>query len=331
MWFEELVGFAETTGEEVRERLVVDGEILTSKVNGRSFRCGRLEVPSLGELRGQAKRPEMDRPNTLEEVVADVGALHRDPANAGALFQVASQFNLLEMVSPTVTPEHGVGIYEHDQTQGPACAVACGAGTIFRNWFAPVGKATRTQIGQTADCQIDCLTDLGAALVNNDGRLWSVQNGYCMATADGLKEIERLFTDGAEHDRLLGLIRIGLQLDTEVTTTVSGHLVSQAYCSAMPVGYSPIDSEAWEPFARLVLEAAYEATLLAAAENDSRTGNRRVFLTLLGGGVFGNRTIWITDAIRRAMACHPGLGLDLAIVSYGSSNPAVEHLVDSFN
>jgi hypothetical protein len=38
-------------------------------------------------------------------------ALRRDRLGkliCGALFQVASQFNLLEMVSPTVTPEHGV-------------------------------------------------------------------------------------------------------------------------------------------------------------------------------------------------------------------------------
>ena len=40
----------------------------------------------------------------------------------------------------------------------------------------------------------------------------------------------------------------------------------------------------WEPLARLVLEAAYEATLLAAL----RQGSRVVFLTLLGGGVFKN-------------------------------------------
>jgi hypothetical protein len=30
------------------------------------------------------------------------------------------------MVSPNITPEAGVGIYENDRTQGPACAVAAG-------------------------------------------------------------------------------------------------------------------------------------------------------------------------------------------------------------
>ncbi|MEP1519048.1 hypothetical protein [Ascidiaceihabitans sp.] len=74
-------------------------------------------------------------PLKVRDVVADVQALHKVPAHAGAVFQVASQFNMLEMMSPRGSPEQGVGTYEHDQTQGPACAIACGAGTVFRNYF----------------------------------------------------------------------------------------------------------------------------------------------------------------------------------------------------
>src|SRR6202790_4074637 len=86
--------------------------------------------------------------------------MHRSPENTGALFQVASQFNLLEMVSPTVTPEQGVARYQNDHTQGPACAIAAGAATIYRNYFAPVGGS----YGQAADRQLDGLADLGEAL-----------------------------------------------------------------------------------------------------------------------------------------------------------------------
>jgi hypothetical protein len=35
-------------------------------------------------------------------------------------------------------PEQGVGRYENDFTQGPACAVSAGAGTIYRNYWVPV-------------------------------------------------------------------------------------------------------------------------------------------------------------------------------------------------
>lgn len=43
-----------------------------------------------------------------------------------AEFQVASQFNLLEMISPRIAPEQGVGIYAGDSTQGSAGAIAAG-------------------------------------------------------------------------------------------------------------------------------------------------------------------------------------------------------------
>lgn len=110
-----------------------------------------------------------------------------------------------------------------------------------------------------------------------------------------------------------------------MTLPGAGHLVSQVYASALPVGYSPHSASDWEPFARLVLEAAYEATLLAAA----LTPERRVFLTLLGGGVFGNRMEWIVDAIQRAVKQTQRLGLDIRIVSYRYPNPAIAPLLTS--
>ena len=50
--------------------------------------------------------------------------MHQASEYSGALFQVASQFNALEMTGFEVTPEHGVTRYMHDRTQGPACAIA---------------------------------------------------------------------------------------------------------------------------------------------------------------------------------------------------------------
>ena len=73
---------------------------------------------------------------------------------------LTSQFNMLEMVGPGVTPEDGVARYAYDRTQGPACAIAAGAATIYRNYLAPVAGG----IGQTADRQIDGLADIGGEL-----------------------------------------------------------------------------------------------------------------------------------------------------------------------
>lgn len=94
---------------------------------------------------------------TRNWVQGDVRALHAQAEFEGALFQVASQMNLLEMIGPSRSPEDGVTIYRDDPTQGPACAIAAGAATIYRNYFVPVGD----QVGQTAERQLDALADVG--------------------------------------------------------------------------------------------------------------------------------------------------------------------------
>ena len=192
----------------------------------------------------------------------DVREIHREVGNAGAVFQVASQFNLFEDGGSRMTPEDGVTGYERDGTQGPACAIAAGAATIYRNYFVPVGGHW-----QRTGAQIDCLADLGQALGLEADRLWTMRNGYALCTPQGLHEIERHLeglTDEA-LDSLRGQLRIGLHWQVDVTDRPApGHRVSQAFCSALPVAYSQIAVRHWARFAQLVLESAYEATLLAA-------------------------------------------------------------------
>ena len=171
MWFERLTGFREGRYEDVAGRFVVDGEQLTSRPNGRTMRWGRFETPSWPSC-GRARRLARAgagrcAPGRSWPTCSDSTA---DPANAGALFQVASQFNTLEMVGPSVTPEDGIDRYEGDHTQGPACAIACGAGTIYRNYLVPL----EGRIGQSRDRQIDCLADLAAEL----GVDVEMRNGY---------------------------------------------------------------------------------------------------------------------------------------------------------
>src|SRR5262245_26174970 len=330
MWFEELTGFTEESPQQVRTNITVAGNALKSLVNEKALVFGELETPSLAELRDRVRSSEYKVGQiSVREVVANVQHLHTDESNAGSLFQVASQFNLLEMVSPGVTPEHGVGIYENDRTQGPACAIAAGAGTIYRNYFAIVNGQT----GQSAGNQIDCLADIGAALGNSENRLWEMRNGYALATQSGLVEIgQRLrAADEDELDKLRQLLRIGIQWNTQVTVNGFKHLVSQAYCSALPVAYSYHSSDYWAEFARLVLEAAYEATICTAILNTVRNGNNRVFLTLLGGGAFGNQSEWIIAGIHRALNLYRQADLDVAIVSYGSSNPYIQDLIHQTN
>ena len=330
-WFEKLTGFTEDGYASTQARLRVEGDQLVSTVNGKRYGIGELTMPTLGELRARVNPARGER-SSLSVLVDDVGPMHADPANEGALFQVASQFNLLEMVSEHVTPERGVTGYAHDYTQGPTCAIAAGAGTIYRNYLVPVGE----QIGQTADRQLDALAGVGAALSELIGlpvdELWTMQNGYALCTEAGLRAISHLLDGAPEdlHDSLRAQLAIGLHRDVEVTTAAHGPRVSQAYCSALPVSYGLYGGD-WEPFGRLVLQAAYESTLLAAVEQVAGGGSNRVLLTRLGGGAFGNEDAWINDAIARALGVVEAAGLDIAIVCHGHIDPQVQRLVDRWS
>jgi hypothetical protein len=316
-WFYDLTGFDEEGYEETKAKLRLDGETLSSLVNGRSFGAGNLEVTSLRELRN-ALSSARGWEGTLEGAVmfGDVRELHRDPALKGALFQVASQFNLLEMAAPSVTPEDGVGRYEYDPTQGPACAIAAGAATIYRNYFVPVGAAS----GQTSARQIDTINDLGTALADrldwNGDALWTMTNGYALCTRDGLRAIgDYLRAAPAEElERLRGLLRIGVHRDVQATESGDREqIVSQAFCSALPVAYvqPAVDLVDWEPFASLILEATYEATFCAAVLNARRGASNILLLTRVGGGAFGNADHWIDKAVQRSLRLFAGYDLDV--------------------
>jgi len=295
------------------------------------YQWGQLEIPTLAELRTQIEAfPTSTTELNLQvsEVIGDVQLFHLIAENQGAIFQAASQFNLLEMVGPSVTPEVGGGQYEYDKTQGPACAIACGAGTIFRNYFVQLGDS----LGQTADQQVDCLDQLAVYFANEQYGHWTMRNGYAFVSEEGLRFISQRIKGltSQEYEQLKGLLRVGIQWNTEVTISPLRHLVHQVYCSGLPVNYSPVESALWEDFARLVLEATYEATFQAAWINFQKTGNNKVYMTLVGGGVFGNKSEWIIDSILVNLHKFTHLPLDVKFISYGQSNAMVRTIIERF-
>jgi hypothetical protein len=206
---------------------------------------------SLGTLRERV-RAAGKLPGRLRVgvVSGDVRKMHRLPESGGELFQVASEFNLLEMVLSKVTPGQGVTRYEHDRTQGPACAIAAGAATIYRNYFVPVNGNR----GQNAERQLDGLAGLGRTLAAASNRsintLWEMKNGYALCTRSGLNSIaEHLSSLSCEQlDILRSKLCVGIYRDVEVTWAEGARrpLVSQAFCSASqwptPTSASPLES-----------------------------------------------------------------------------------------
>jgi hypothetical protein len=346
-WFEQLTGFAETSWDDTRQRLKLQGRHLVSQVDGRRLDVGDFEMVALGTLRQRARTSMAHGAGrlTMRVVTGNVRDLHTDASNARAVFQVASQFNMLEMVAPHVTPEDGITRYQGDPTQGPACAMAAGGATIFRNHFVRVDDHGAER-GQTRTRQLDGLGDVGTALSHAIGvpvdELWAMRNGYALCRQQGLEQINALLNKAQEpaRDHLRSLLRIGVHRHAEVTWGARWdnpakppalHTVTQAFCSALPVAYGEPPVALWEPLARLVLEAAYEATLWEAVANASLGGSKAVHLTLLGGGAFGNEEAWIVDALRRALTLARHCPLEVRLVSYdGRASSGVMGLVREF-
>ena len=229
------------------------------------------------------------------------------------------------MAAPQVIPEDGVGIYQNDRTQGPACSICCGAGTIYRNYFADVNGIT----GQTRDNQIDCLADVGRHF---GGGHWQMKNGYCFPSLSGLAQIEDQLANCSpqELDVIRGKLRVGIQSKTQVTIGDATHLVTQVFCSALPISYTDIPTSKWDNFPRLILDATYESTFHVAVQNLVNTGCNKLYLTLVGGGVFGNKLDWILSSIGRSLELFSWADLDVYVVSYGASKPEVVKFLAQF-
>lgn len=346
-WFNQLFGFAEKTGSradflQTKEEFELNGTSLKSKGNDRVFEAGLFTTPSLRELKADVNLAEARRklPGSLkvQEVVGDVSALHTAPENKYSLFQAASQFNCLEFVSERVVPERGIACYASDPTQGPACATACAPGTVVRNYFGLDGE------GQSANRQIECLKDIEGMLDNENNGYFRVVGGYTMANDASLAKLNKVIeTQNAEvKEEFRNFLRIGVQWDTEVTGSKFGRvqyrgpqqLVTQAYCSACSVSYSSGSTKSWSTFATLILEASYEATMYAALQNALRhegaEGSKRIFLTCIGGGVFGNEMSWIVHAIERALRPFKDLDLEVNIVSFGRREAGLRRLLREY-
>lgn len=326
MWFKELTGFDDISHEYVKRHLKVNNDKLISLVNNREMTYGRLEITTLKKLKEDFSGYPKGKIQ-IQEVIGDIKDIHCDERNSNALFQVASQFNLLEMVSPNISPEDGISRYEYDRTQGPTCAIACGAGTIYRNYFANING----KIGQTVNNQIDCLELIGAIFNNDELNLWKMKNGYALISKEGLAYINDYLSNLtlSDIDQIKNKLKIGIQWQTEVTLSNNKHNVSQVYCSALPVGYSQISSIYWEPFARLILEASYEATILAGLNNIASHKSNIIYLTLLGGGVFGNEPNWIIQSLSKVINKYKNSPLDLRVVSYGQPNRLLSRLIQT--
>ena len=330
-----LIGFSDSQVgyEQTKQNLEFDGALVRSLSNGQSFSIGEFELCTLKELResvntiqskgtdarfGSPNRVLNNRPRQ-----ENVKNYMRNPDYNQALFQVASQFNLLEMASPNMTPEDGVDVYWSDSTQGPACATTTIGATIFRNYFVDHDG----QEGQTVGHQINGLRVVLERLGVIEGDHYAYENGYvrlskkdlqsCSHKIDSMNDVERM--------DLMGELTVGIHWGCQVNDDEQGmdQHVSLILCSALPLGAYKrvgVDLDDAEALGRLVQDGMQEATILAGVLNQVKFDVPDVVLTKLGNGVFGNPVNWVVAARNRALDMFP-CSLDVLQFHFSQREP----------
>jgi hypothetical protein len=265
-------------------------------------------------------------------------AIHINPSYHDSIFQVASQFNALEMPSPKVTPQAGITSYYGDPTQGPECAIMCPFGTLYRNYFCMPSASTNEQpadksINTNPQTGIDAAVD---GSVNNqintlaelmkkttEFNKLTFQNGYIIANDQvQLDAINKYLSTPENFWNAMMAIKYVIQEDTPVVNAVGDgqildHIVSQIYCSAYPVAYSKLRPEQYYLLSSMILHAVYYSTLAYAVSRITPDEPRKkVFLTRVGGGVFKNENYIIDTAIYNAVSHFIAYPIDVYIVGY---------------
>jgi hypothetical protein len=338
-WFNQTFGFFERRNN-VPAHLTYNKRTyqLESCLNNHIYRVGKFSTLSLRTLQcselADIYRDVNNSRRALEIriVVADVQKLHQDPAYCNATFQVDSPFHCLASNHQNVTPSAGITMYENNKTQGAACSIACGAGTCYRNYFHEVEDGKQID---NASHFLDVMFPRGHV---------RCQNGYLILTPRQILTANTGLTSATpgHRQRLKGLIRVGVQSNTEVTPTIRAKFqhVTQVFASAFPLHLINDDTDVRRitPTATLLLEAAYEATLLAAIQNRrdncSQNASNTVVLTLLGVGTFGNNFDTVLETLVSTLAL-PRIrqsGLDVVLnVQSEQEQTAVQTVVSVAN
>lgn len=270
--------------------------------------AGTFSLISLRELKHMLPTQSQSGTGRLSIIVGNVCSLQAHPANSDAVFQVASNYNAIESQSEKALTL--LENYLYDPTQGPFASISAMPALIWRHYFSMNGHA------QQENNMINLLarTPLGIHVVG----------GYLQ-----LPQSEALAALVTSADTWYDELCIGMHRDVWVThwaerasqyTIGNIHRLPAPYHSVNQVFFAAIDfallnaQHKHDPqahqLARLILKAAYEGTLIAAAAY----GKHKVFLTMVGCGVFENDANWIAPILLDNMPFIKQYGLDVYLV-----------------
>ena len=358
-WFHDYFGFNETEKNiklpSIKKSLTYSSNIFEEdkskidfrdiefKIDNKLFKVGRFSCLSLNELKKEQNYSKSDKIElSYDYIEGNISILLNTVIDAkNVVFQAASQFNLLEMIGPNKTPEHGITNYHRDNSQGPRVALASPAGTFFRNYLIFKGES------QTSERQINTLKEvldklkIKKVIEKPKENEYEYKNGYAFINMPPAN-IDNL------QDTLDDCLRVGIQWDTPLLID-NNRKMCQVYSSALPIEYQKglFDStllgnlttlgkkeyEKWllniKPLAIAILKSTFKCTLQVAVNKLSDTNSRStVYLTPVGGGFFGNDIEWIQEALKHALEEFKKYPLDVKVVYFknAESNFQIENM-----
>eukprot|EP01087_Luapelamoeba_hula_P015350 TRINITY_DN4576_c0_g2_i1.p1 TRINITY_DN4576_c0_g2~~TRINITY_DN4576_c0_g2_i1.p1 ORF type:complete len:426 (+),score=49.23 TRINITY_DN4576_c0_g2_i1:23-1279(+) len=319
-WFHRIAGVYEDAYRlQDNKQLRCNGDdelIITNAETGVEYRAGRFYEASLGEMAGSLTPQNKSSPHVLFEIITradnasiryvDVAGVQAQPESRLAVFQAASNFNGVEAVSEGSYPDRKTFTtdYIYDPTQGPAASISAGAAAITRVHAAFYDESKpSSEWGQTKNRQVNFLSEVAEH--------FPIKNGYVIFTGEEPPfPTEREAPE--ERKALLYKTKVGYHKNVQVTTghnTRAGfesvddpeQIIDQVFCAAanMSQGMSGMRNSCvpgGKDKASFILDSAYQGTYLAAIKNR----RSHIALTLIGGGVFGNKKSDIYGSILKA-------------------------------
>lgn len=324
---------------------------------GKKYQAGKLEAMKLEELQmsaeqkleqskdissyGYGKLNVICGASTFGKSFAkyfDIGSMQSDSRNIGATFQVASNFSTLESIHPGDIPENGISNYINDPTQGPFASISAAPGTLLRCYGAFYNPTQQPIMWrQTKDRQIELYPH--NFLKNH--YLGTVTNGYVNLKLN-LAELKNY--NKIDLNKLKKEISIGFHSNVQVVfgqiigkdhvvVKNSDQIINQVFTAGVDLGtlsgsenylylYNDLKDTVLK-IAQLTLDAAYEGTIKSTFVKNGF--GAKLYLTLIGGGVFENSWSNIASAIVKNIEFIKQSGLDVTLVIYDRNNNPSEY------
>lgn len=288
--------------------------------------------------------------------VTDVQYLQDSSENTGAVFMIASNFNALEGGRGFF--ENRLENMQYTPVQGENAALTTMGASLKRKY---VFHTSYTQNAPHAG-NVNLLQNLennGVLRINVNGNVTRLNQSvhtnmigdvavgvhhnvvptagfyypYSRKNSPGFHEVDtsaQKRIQFLENMQYLKKDRDPLYIYNAMTPIqfLSQHHIHQVFTAALNVkNYQTYTSnkEHAETTAQNILHAAYEGTLLEAARIADQEGTRKkVYLTLIGAGAFGNKLEWIADVFKNNTYIHEALryaNIDVYLIIYAGDAP----------